>query len=68
MIEVIINYRFKFLGHLEFIIYILGSKFDLNGRYNNWWTNETLKTFQTQNECFVEQYSRFNVTEANRFV
>ena len=45
-----------------------GSKYDLNGQYKNWWTNETLKKFEAKNECFVKQYSRFNVTGTNQTV
>ena len=42
--------------------------FDLNGVLKNWWTNETLQKFQSKTHCFVNQYSKFNVTEANQFV
>lgn len=45
-----------------------GSKYDINGVQRNWWTNETLKQFQAKNQCLVNQYSKFNITEVNKFV
>ncbi|KAF9972590.1 hypothetical protein BGZ73_004291 [Actinomortierella ambigua] len=39
-----------------------GRQFDETGKLNNWWTNETAAQFVSRAQCFVDQYSSFNIT------
>lgn len=35
-----------------------GRRFDKNGKQANWWTNSTLKKFEANSKCFVDQYGK----------
>jgi predicted metalloendopeptidase len=37
----------------------LGSQFDANGNYLNWWNNETKKTYFDKLQCMIKQYNKF---------
>lgn len=37
----------------------IGSQFDEEGNFKNWWSNETLEKFQSNIDCFVAQYDNF---------
>ncbi|KAI9475617.1 MAG: hypothetical protein EXX96DRAFT_638830 [Benjaminiella poitrasii] len=39
-----------------------GRKFDGNGNLINWWTNTTSIQFDEKAQCFIDQYSKFNIT------
>ncbi|KAL1887445.1 hypothetical protein Cpir12675_006540 [Ceratocystis pirilliformis] len=42
----------------------VGHRFDENGAYSettSWWTPETTNAFNKQAQCFVDQYSKFNL-------
>jgi predicted metalloendopeptidase len=39
-----------------------GRKFDGNGHLFDWWTNETSAKFEDNTKCFIDQYSKFNIT------
>ena len=62
-----VNNFFK-TNQIKNSIIFKGAKYDLHGKLKNWWTDETLKKFNTKNQCFIDQYSRFNYTEAGKFV
>lgn len=32
----------------------------------DWWTNETSAAFDERSQCFIDQYSKFNVTAGNK--
>ncbi|KAI8645200.1 hypothetical protein BD408DRAFT_382441 [Parasitella parasitica] len=38
-----------------------GRKYDGRGILDDWWTNDTSAKFEDQSQCFVDQYSKFNV-------
>ncbi|XP_017772968.1 PREDICTED: neprilysin-11 [Nicrophorus vespilloides] len=38
-----------------------GRRFDKYGNLIEWWTNETLNTFEDKTECFIKQYSDYRV-------
>ncbi|XP_022902040.2 neprilysin [Onthophagus taurus] len=38
-----------------------GRKFDKYGNYIQWWSNETIETFETKTKCFVEQYNNYTL-------
>lgn len=38
-----------------------GRHYDQNGNYTDWWTNNTVNTFQERAECFVDQYHNYTV-------
>jgi predicted metalloendopeptidase len=46
----------------------LGRQYDAFGSAYIWWSNETNAKFQERAQCFVDQYSRFTVTELNKTV
>ncbi|KAI8378901.1 hypothetical protein BD560DRAFT_388888 [Blakeslea trispora] len=39
-----------------------GRKYDGNGNLVDWWTSETSSKFDERTTCFVNQYSKFNIT------
>ncbi|GFS01422.1 endothelin-converting enzyme 2 protein [Elysia marginata] len=43
----------------------IGSQFDLNGNFRNWWQPQDMKNFRKACQCIVRQYSSFydNTTE-----
>jgi len=45
-----------------------GRQYDAFGSAYIWWSNETNAKFQERAQCFVDQYSRFTVTELNKTV
>ncbi|KAF2667112.1 endothelin-converting enzyme [Microthyrium microscopicum] len=38
-----------------------GSKYDVNGKYREWWDNETTAKFEAKTQCFVKQYNEYTV-------
>ncbi|XP_071509255.1 endothelin-converting enzyme homolog [Diadema antillarum] len=38
-----------------------GREYDKNGNLHRWWNNDTIKRFNRQTECMVEQYSGYDV-------
>lgn len=42
----------------------IGSQFDEAGNFQNWWDEETKARFNEKTSCFIEQYSKYNYTEA----
>lgn len=42
-----------------------GRHYDENGNFTDWWTNNTVKEFDTRANCFVDQYSNFTVEGNN---
>ncbi|KAI8078350.1 hypothetical protein BDF21DRAFT_363405 [Thamnidium elegans] len=39
-----------------------GRKYDGKGNLADWWTNATSAQFEEKTKCFIDQYSKFNVT------
>ncbi|KAL5396158.1 hypothetical protein PMIN02_003414 [Paraphaeosphaeria minitans] len=39
-----------------------GSHYDENGAYRDWWDNATLAAFENKTQCFVDQFSEYNIT------
>jgi endothelin-converting enzyme len=40
-----------------------GARFDERGAYREWWDNGTMSRFKTKANCFVEQYSKYSITD-----
>jgi endothelin-converting enzyme len=40
----------------------MGRHYDANGNYTDWWTPSVVRAFESRAQCFVEQYSGFNVS------
>jgi endothelin-converting enzyme len=38
-----------------------GRYFDGHGNLNNWWQTESIRSFNTRAQCFVEQYAQYRV-------
>lgn len=38
-----------------------GAKYDEDGNYNNWWTDEDYKNFEKKTEAFVKRYDKIEV-------
>jgi endothelin-converting enzyme len=45
-----------------------GRLFDQDGRYHDWWTNTTIRSFQERAECFADQYSNFTILNGTQNV
>ncbi|KAF9149193.1 hypothetical protein BG015_009027 [Linnemannia schmuckeri] len=43
----------------------MGSHFDSQGAFRNWWTNETRMAFNDKAKCFVDQYNNFTIEGPN---
>ncbi|KAF5273620.1 hypothetical protein FQR65_LT04619 [Abscondita terminalis] len=43
----------------------LGKMFDKNGNYKQWWSNQTLKTFNEKTECIIKQYKSYVISDLN---
>ena len=39
----------------------MGRHYDMNGRFTDWWDNNTVEAFKERAECFVSQYSNYSV-------
>ncbi|KAI1388799.1 endothelin-converting enzyme 1 [Hypoxylon trugodes] len=42
-----------------------GRHYDEHGNFTDWWTENTVKEFDTRANCFVDQYSNFTVEGTN---
>jgi predicted metalloendopeptidase len=42
---------------------IIGRLYDECGNYRPWWTNTTAKEYYERTKCFVEQYSKYRISE-----
>lgn len=40
---------------------ILGRKHDKFGNYVQWWSNQTIATFENMTRCFVDQYDNYTI-------
>ncbi|XP_044749449.1 neprilysin-like isoform X2 [Coccinella septempunctata] len=38
-----------------------GRKHDKYGNFKQWWSNETIETFEMKTECFIEQYDNLTI-------
>lgn len=43
-----------------------GRSFDGNGYMTDWWTNTTNSRFQEKSQCYIDQYSKLNITAGNK--
>ncbi|CAO3703649.1 unnamed protein product [Rhizopus stolonifer] len=43
-----------------------GRHFDADGKLVEWWTNATSQRFDEKANCFIKQYSQFNMTDENK--
>merc|ERR1712150_15565 len=41
-----------------------GREYDENGNLRDWWNNDTLSKFKNLTECFVDQYSKYEVLKS----
>lgn len=41
------------------LILFSGRKHDKYGNHVQWWSNETIETFENLTKCFIEQYNKF---------
>ncbi|XP_074037562.1 endothelin-converting enzyme homolog isoform X2 [Leptinotarsa decemlineata] len=39
----------------------IGRKHDKYGNYVQWWSNQTIETFENLTECFIKQYDNFTI-------
>ncbi|CAG0880101.1 unnamed protein product, partial [Cyprideis torosa] len=46
-------------------LFIPGREYDENGELNQWWRNSTIRQFQKMAQCFVNQYSNYEISPRN---
>jgi len=42
-----------------------GRQYDARGKLTQWWSNDTVKNFESRAQCFIDQYSNFTVPNPN---
>ena len=42
-------------------IFLLGRLYDKCGNKREWWTNSSIAEFNEKTQCFVQQYSEYNM-------
>ncbi|XP_052865910.1 neprilysin-1 [Anopheles cruzii] len=45
-----------------------GRQFDKNGNLKQWWTNQTIQEYVNRTMCFVNQYNRYYIPEADDYI
>lgn len=45
---------------MSFFLFV-GRKHDKYGNHVQWWSNETIDTFENLTTCFVNQYNKFKI-------
>ena len=45
-----------------------GGQYDKDGNKIPWWTNDTIKAFESRKACIIEQYSNYTVSQVNEKV
>jgi len=40
-----------------------GKKFDMNGNYYNWWTDDDQMQYEDLTKCFIDQYNQFEIKD-----
>jgi predicted metalloendopeptidase len=44
------------------LLYLIeGREYDKQGNLHQWWKNDTIKKFEEKKQCFVEQYSQYQI-------
>lgn len=43
------------------VVIVLGRKHDKYGNFMQWWTNQTIESFENLTDCFVKQYENFTI-------
>ena len=46
----------------------MGRQFDKYGNRIPWWTNQTIKAFNQQKQCFIDQYNNYTLTQIHQNV
>lgn len=45
-----------------------GRRFDKEGNMVEWWSNQTINEYVNRTDCFVEQYSRYYLSDIGEYV
>ncbi|XP_066581993.1 neprilysin-11-like [Prorops nasuta] len=62
----VINYATagSFIGHEVSHAYdVIGRLYDKNGKYSEWWSWNTLLSYQRRAKCFINQYNGYTIPE-----
>lgn len=43
-----------------------GRRYDRHGNMTHWWTDSLMREFSQRADCFVQQYSSFNIDHINK--